>query len=82
MVPLPGIEPGPAAYLALTGYKSAALPIELQGQWLPWCSPGSGLLHTASHRGQGRPRYSKIDGGAQANHELNTMGALEAVQGR
>jgi len=40
------------------------------------------LLHTASHRGQGRPRYSKIDGGAQANHELNTMGALEAVQGR
>ena len=31
MVPLPGIEPGPAAYLALTGYKSAALPIVATG---------------------------------------------------
>ena len=31
MVPLAGLEPAQAAYLALTGYKSAALPIELQG---------------------------------------------------
>ena len=32
MVPLAGLEPALAAYLALTGYKSAALPIELQGR--------------------------------------------------
>ncbi len=32
VVPLAGIEPALAAYLALTGYKSAALPIELQGR--------------------------------------------------
>ena len=32
MVPQAGIEPAPAAYLALTGYKSAALPIELLGR--------------------------------------------------
>jgi hypothetical protein len=31
MVPLVGLEPTQAAYLALTGYKTAALPIELQG---------------------------------------------------
>ena len=34
MVPQAGLEPAPAAYLAQTGYKSAALPIELLGaQW-------------------------------------------------
>lgn len=32
MVPLAGLEPAQAAYLALTGYKTAALPIELQGR--------------------------------------------------
>jgi hypothetical protein len=32
MVPPAGIEPALAAYLALTGYKSAALPIELRGR--------------------------------------------------
>lgn len=32
VVPLAGLEPALAAYLALTGYKSAALPIELQGR--------------------------------------------------
>lgn len=31
MVPLAGLEPAQAAYLALTGYKTAALTIELQG---------------------------------------------------
>lgn len=31
VVPLAGLEPAQAAYLALTGYKTAALPIELQG---------------------------------------------------
>jgi hypothetical protein len=32
MVPLAGLEPAQAAYLALTGYKTAALTIELQGR--------------------------------------------------
>ena len=31
-MPLAGLEPAQAAYLALTGYKTAALTIELQGQ--------------------------------------------------
>jgi hypothetical protein len=32
MVPLAGLEPAQAAYLALTGYKTAALTFELQGR--------------------------------------------------
>ena len=32
MLPLAGLEPAQAAYLALTGYKTAALTIELQGR--------------------------------------------------
>ena len=32
MVPPVGLEPTSAAYLALTGYKSAALTIELRGR--------------------------------------------------
>lgn len=38
MVPLAGLEPAQAAYLALTGYKTAALTIELQGQGFITCT--------------------------------------------